>query len=58
MTQKLGEAFRKTTNSFRRLSRVEAKSIHPLKVRLTKVRAGDSVKSLSKHMPFTRFKYE
>jgi predicted Zn-dependent protease len=31
MTQKLGEAFRKTTNSFRRLSRVEAKSIHPLR---------------------------
>lgn len=58
MTQKLGEAFRRTTYSFRRLSRVEAKSIHPLKVRLTKVRAGDSVKSLSKHMPFTRFKYE
>jgi len=54
MTQKLGEAFRRTTYSFGRLSWVEAEDIHPLKVRLTKVRAGDSVKSLSKHMPFTR----
>lgn len=58
MTQKLGEAFRRTTYSFRRLSQVEAKDIHPLKVRLTKVRAGDSVKSLSKHMPFTKYKHE
>jgi predicted Zn-dependent protease len=54
MTQKLGKAFRRTTYSFGRLSWVEAEDIHPLKVRLTKVRAGDSVKSLSKHMPFTR----
>ena len=58
MTQQLSEAFRRTTYSFRRLSRAEAKGIQPLKVRLIKVQAGDSVKSLSKHMPFTKFKRE
>ena len=58
LTQNLSEALRRTTFSFRRLSRAEAKDIHPLKIRLIKVQAGDSVKSLSKRMPFETYKRE
>jgi len=58
-TQKLSQELRRTTYSFRRLSRVEAKNIHPLKIHLIEVRTGDTVKSLAyQHMPFERYKLE
>jgi hypothetical protein len=57
MAEKLGEGFRRTTYNFRRLSRAEVKDIYSLKVYLTKVWTEDSVKSLSKQMPFTKFKH-
>jgi predicted Zn-dependent protease len=57
-TQKLSEELRRTTYSFRRLSEAENNDVRPLQIRIIKVRAGDTVESLAKHMPFERFKLE
>jgi predicted Zn-dependent protease len=58
-TQKLSEEFRRTTYSFRCLSETEARNAHPLKIRLIKVKTGDTVRSLAhQHMPFERYKRE
>jgi predicted Zn-dependent protease len=58
-TQKLSEEFRRTTYSFHRLSPTEAQDVRPLKIRLIKVRKGDTVKTLAyKHMPFEKYKRE
>lgn len=42
--------FRRTTYSFRRLSESEAAAIRPLRIRIHRVRAGDTVASLARRM--------
>ncbi len=47
---KFGEAFRRTTYSFRALTEAEARTAEPLRIRFVTVRAGDSHESLAQRM--------
>ncbi|MDO8288073.1 MAG: M48 family metalloprotease [Parvibaculum sp.] len=44
--------------SFRLISRAEANAVKPMRVKIVKVRAGDTVASLSSRMPFADYKVE
>lgn len=57
-TAQLGEAFRRTTYSFRKLSAAEAGALKPNRLRIHQVRAGDTPQSLSAQFPFDTFKLE
>ncbi|WP_448203648.1 M48 family metalloprotease [Azospirillum sp. sgz302134] len=48
---RLDPAFQQTANSFRRLSRQEAASLRPLRVRVVTARPGDSAEGLIRQMP-------
>jgi predicted Zn-dependent protease len=52
LTASLGEALRRTTYSFRRLSPEEAAEIKPLRLRLHRVRSGDTPSSIARRMAF------
>ena len=51
LTERLSMEMRRTTYSFRRLSAVEAASVRPLRVRVVRVRPGDTPYSLAARMP-------
>ncbi len=57
-TNALSEDFRRTTYSFRRLSKEEIDSIKPLRVRMHSVRPGDTPESLAAAMPMEKFGLE
>ncbi len=57
-TRNLEAELQRTTYSFRRLSDEEARSIRPLRVRVIRVRQGDTVASLAARLPFERFSRE
>jgi predicted Zn-dependent protease len=55
LTASLAAEFRQTMLSFRRLSQAEAAALHPQRVRVVAVKAGDTVESLARRMPFDDF---
>lgn len=57
-TRRLATELRRTTYSFRRLSRREAAGIQPLRLRVVTARRGDTVQSLARRLPFERFRRE
>ncbi len=57
-TAKLAAALRETTHSFRKVSAAEAAKWQPWRIRLHKVRAGDTVESLAARLPFESLKVE
>lgn len=57
-TAALSEPFRRTTHSFRMLSEAEAAQLRPLRLRVVRVGAGDTVASLAARMPFGEFREE
>ncbi len=57
-SKRLAIELRRTTYSFRRLSRKDAAEIRPLRLKLRTVQPGDTVKSLADRFPFERFKRE
>ena len=57
-TASLAEALRRTTYSFRKLTPGEAAAIKPLRLRVHRVRAGETPQSLAGRMPFERFALE
>ncbi|MDH3701514.1 MAG: M48 family metalloprotease [Alphaproteobacteria bacterium] len=52
---RLAPAFRKTTHSFRRLSRAEAAKIKPLRLLLVPARRGDTVRRLARTLPYGKY---
>jgi predicted Zn-dependent protease len=50
--------FRRTTFSFRQLSESEANALQPLRLRVVRVRAGETVQSLADEMAFDDFRVE
>lgn len=58
LTGELSEALRRTTYSFRRLDPKEASRFKPLRVRVVRVRPGETVQSLAQRMAFADFKEE
>ena len=57
-TQRLAVELRRTTYSFRRLSKREAADIQPLRLRVVTARRGDTAALLAKRFPFERFQRE
>lgn len=57
-TGPLSKALRRTTYSFRRLSKHEAKALRPLRISVVTVRRGDTVESLAARLPVERFQLE
>jgi len=57
-TAKLATELKRTTYSFRRLSRREAADIQPLRLRVVTVKAGDTIARLADRFPFERFRRE
>lgn len=51
-TTDLNEAYRRTTYSLRRLTQAEAAEVKPLRLVITKVRAGESVDDLAAALPY------
>ncbi len=58
LTQRLDDAFRETAYSFRGLAASEAAGLRPQRVRVVKVRPGDTVQRLADAMPFEDYKVE
>lgn len=54
----LGDAFDETVGSFRKLTAAEAAAVKPWRLRISTVRPGDTVWSLSRRMPFAKFQVE
>jgi predicted Zn-dependent protease len=54
----LSEELRRTTYSFRLLSAAEAAEIKPLRLKIVRAAAGDTVTSLARRMPFEEFAEE
>jgi predicted Zn-dependent protease len=52
LSASLDEALKRTTYSFRPLSAAEATALKPYRIRVMRVHAGDTVRSLSLLMPF------
>ncbi|WP_255448511.1 M48 family metalloprotease [Telmatospirillum sp. J64-1] len=52
LTQQMSLDLRKTTYSFRKLSAAEAAAIQPYRLRVVRVRPGDSVESLAARLPY------
>lgn len=57
-TQKFADAFRRTAQSFRRLTDTEVAALKPLEIRIRQVQSGDTIDSLSATFPYDRFKRE
>ena len=57
-TAKLSLALRRTTYSFRTLDEREARALKPLRLKIVRVRPGDTVRSLAERMPFADFRRE
>jgi len=57
-TRALSTEFRRTTYSFRRLSKGEAAAIRPLRISVVTVRPGDTAQSLSRRMVFETHRLE
>jgi len=57
-TARLATELRRTTYSFRQLSKAEASRLRPLVLRIIRVRRGDTVASLDRRMPFADFQIE
>ncbi len=55
LSARMDEDFRRTTYSFRRMSRQEVADLKPLRIRVVNVRPGDTVKSLSAKIPIEKF---
>lgn len=58
LTAQLGEDLRRTTYSFRPLSREERANIQPLRLKTITAKAGDTVEALAERMPVEGFKAE
>ena len=58
LTGRLSEEFRRTTYSFRLLSREEAGSIRPLRIQVVTVGSGDTVEALTGRMAFETYARE
>ena len=56
LTASLNEEFRRTTYSFRRISKTEAAAIKPLKIRVITVAKGDTADTLADAMPFEKYR--
>ena len=52
LTGPLSRALRETTYSFRKLSAAEAAALKPLRLRIHRVRAGESAATIAARMPF------
>jgi predicted Zn-dependent protease len=57
-TARLSTGLRRTTYSFRTLDEPEVQALHPLRVRITQVRQGDTVSSLADRMAFEDLRLE
>ena len=57
-TQRLAQALKRTTYSFRRLSQTEADAIQPLRVRIRRVKPGDTAAALANLYPVEGFQNE
>ena len=57
-TAALSEGLRRTTYSFRRLSDSEAAELRPQRIKIHRVRRGESIASLARKMPFSDFRQE
>ena len=57
-TALLSTGLRRTTYSFRMLDEPEIQALHPLRVRITRVRQGDTVSSLADRMAFEDLRLE
>lgn len=57
-TNRLATDLRRTTYSFRRLSRGEASRLRPLVLRIVTVQRGDTVESLARRLPYSDYKLE
>ena len=57
-TSRLATELRRTTYSFRQLSKAEASRLRPLVLRVIQVRRGDTVASLARRMPYADFQIE
>ena len=55
LTRRLEVELQRTTYSFRRLTRKEAASIKPLRIKVVDTKPGDTPKSLAARMPFETF---
>lgn len=58
VTSSRDAAMRQTVTSFRKLSNSEANALKPLRIRVVKAGAGDSVASLSRRMSFSDYREE
>ena len=56
--QKFSEEFRRSTYSFRRLTKAEARAIQPLRLKVITARPGDTIASVAKNFPFPSFQRE
>ena len=56
MTAGLEVDFQRATYSFRRISEAEARAIQPLRIKVVRVRAGDTPQSLADRFPFEAFR--
>ncbi len=57
-TADFNEEYRRTTFSFKKLSKADAKNIKPRRVKVITVKAGDTVETLAKQMAFEEFNIE
>ncbi|MFD2204612.1 M48 family metalloprotease [Kiloniella antarctica] len=57
-TNRLSEDFRRTTYSFKRISKSEAAKLKPYRIKIHTVRSGETLASLAKKMPFSDYKLE
>ncbi len=57
-TNRLSEDFRRTTYSFKKLSKAEAAKLKPYRLKIHTVRSGETVQNLARKMPFPDYKLE
>ena len=58
MTARLSTKFRRTTYSFRHITKAEADAIKPLRIKVVTVKPSDTVASLSEGFPFELHKQD
>ena len=56
--QKFSEEFRRSTYSFRRLTRAEAQAVQPLRLEVVTARPGDTIANVATKFPFPRYQRE
>jgi predicted Zn-dependent protease len=57
-TKALNESYRQTTYSFRHMSPAELENLKPLRIRLHKVKKGDTINGISRTMAVSKFAVE